>query len=61
MLSDDVATESDNFAHPMLQAIVADIHQSRALATLRDELLPKLISDELRVKDAEGFLRERAL
>jgi type I restriction enzyme R subunit len=28
---------------------------------LRDALLPKLISGELRVKDAERFLRERGL
>jgi type I restriction enzyme S subunit len=29
--------------------------QSRTLAALRDVLLPKLISGELRVKDAEGM------
>jgi type I restriction enzyme S subunit len=32
---------------------------SRTLAALRDALLPKLISGELRVKDAEKFI-ERA-
>ncbi|CAM3369291.1 restriction endonuclease subunit S [Rhodothermus bifroesti] len=35
--------------------------QSRTLAALRDALLPKLISGELRVKDAEKFLQERGL
>jgi len=30
--------------------------ESRTLAALRDTLLPKLISGELRVKDAEKFL-----
>jgi type I restriction enzyme, S subunit len=30
--------------------------QSRTLAALRDTLLPKLISGELRVRRAEGFL-----
>jgi type I restriction enzyme S subunit len=30
--------------------------QSRTLAALRDTLLPKLISGELRVKDAERFI-----
>jgi type I restriction enzyme S subunit len=34
---------------------------SRTLAALRDALLPKLISGELRVKDAERFLKERGL
>jgi hypothetical protein len=29
------------------------------LAALRDTLLPKLISDELRVKDAEKFINWR--
>jgi len=31
------------------------------LAALRDALLPKLISGEIRVKDAERFLKERGL
>ena len=35
--------------------------ESRTLAALRDALLPKLISGELRVKDAERFLEERGL
>jgi type I restriction enzyme S subunit len=34
------------------------IEESRTLAALRDALLPKLISGELRVKDAERFLAE---
>ena len=33
--------------------------ESRTLAALRDTLLPKLISGELRVKDAQRFLREQ--
>ncbi|MGE0824885.1 MAG: hypothetical protein AB7P18_22555 [Candidatus Binatia bacterium] len=32
------------------------INESRTLAALRDRLLPKLISGELRVKDAERFI-----
>ncbi|GBC94644.1 hypothetical protein HRbin16_00428 [bacterium HR16] len=35
--------------------------ESRTLAALRDALLPKLISGELRVKDAERFLEEKEL
>jgi type I restriction enzyme S subunit len=31
------------------------VAESRTLAALRDALLPKLISGELRVKDAEGI------
>ena len=37
------------------------VRESRTLAAIRDTLLPKLISGELRVKDAELFLRERGL
>lgn len=33
------------------------IFERAALATLRDTLLPKLISGELRASDAERFLR----
>ena len=36
-------------------------NESLSLAQLRDTLLPKLISGELRVPDAEAFLRERGL
>jgi len=35
--------------------------ESRTLAALRDALLPKLIRGEIRVKDAERFLKERGL
>jgi type I restriction enzyme S subunit len=31
----------------------ANIHESRTLAALRDALLPKLLSGEIRVADAE--------
>ncbi len=35
--------------------------EARTLAALRDVLLPKLIRGEIRVKDAERFLKERGL
>jgi type I restriction enzyme S subunit len=37
---------------PLFAAIHSNLHQSRTLATLRDTLLPKLLSGELRVTDA---------
>ena len=40
-------------AQPMLDRIVVNCHESRALAALRDALLPKLINGEIRV-DVEG-------
>ncbi len=40
---------------PSADHIIASIHESHTLAELRDTLLPKLISGELRVEDAERF------
>jgi len=44
---------------PSIDRIIAGTHESRTLASLRDTLLPKLISGDLRVEDAESFM-ERA-
>lgn len=42
------------------QQIVTNIEQSRTLATIRDTLLPKLISGEIRVKEAEKLVEDAA-
>jgi type I restriction enzyme S subunit len=44
---------------PIIESLWKRAVESRTLAALRDALLPKLISGELRVKDAEKFI-ERA-
>jgi type I restriction enzyme S subunit len=41
---------------PFVERIVASIYESHTLAALRDMLLPKLISGELRVKNTEKFI-----
>jgi type I restriction enzyme S subunit len=51
----------DQFSRPMYGKVVENALESRTLAALRDALLPKLISGEIRVKDAERFLQERGL
>jgi type I restriction enzyme S subunit len=56
---DSIAAAFTDKVRPSVDRIFAAIHESRTLAALRDTLLPKLISGELRVKDAERFL-ERA-
>ena len=43
-------------ARPWLAQAAHNIRESRTLAALRDTLLPKLLSGELRVKDAEKKL-----
>ena len=42
---------------PLFDQMVSNAQQSRSLAQLRDTLLPKLISGELRVGDADKYLR----
>lgn len=51
----------DNIIKPTFDRIHQNEAESRALAALRDALLPKLIRGEIRVKDAERFLKERGL
>jgi type I restriction enzyme S subunit len=46
------------FVEPMLDRIVSNIHESRTLAATRDLLLPKLMSGQVRVKDAEKLVGE---
>jgi type I restriction enzyme S subunit len=41
---------------PSVDRIIACIHESRTLAALRDTLLPKLISGDLRIRDAQRWL-----
>ena len=54
--SDEVFRAFEAKAWPMLNRTLSSREETRVLATLRDTLLPKLISGELRVKDAETFL-----
>ncbi|WP_455423732.1 hypothetical protein [Chloracidobacterium validum] len=56
-----VAKAFTELVQPLVERIVGGIHESRTLADLRNALLPKLISGELRVEDAERFLQERGL
>jgi type I restriction enzyme, S subunit len=57
----EVLSEMDRNFQPLLESTWQRAVQSRTLAILRDTLLPKLISGELRVKDAERFLKDRGL
>jgi type I restriction enzyme, S subunit len=48
-----VAQAFTETVRPAVDRIIAGIHESRTLAALRDTLLPRLVSGELRIKDAE--------
>jgi type I restriction enzyme, S subunit len=54
--SSEVIGKFEDMAMVLHQGIVANNRQSRSLAQLRDTLLPKLISGELRVPEAERFV-----
>lgn len=56
----DVLMVFNRQAASILSAVLANQRESQTLAQLRDTLLPKLISGELRIKDAERFMEERA-
>jgi type I restriction enzyme S subunit len=51
-----IAAAFDFAASPWLARVLDSRREARTLAQLRDTLLPRLISGELRVKDAERFL-----
>ena len=53
-----VVTAFDRAAASLLDRSLECRRESRTLAALRDALLPKLISGELRVKDVERFLEK---
>ena len=50
----------DRLVRPLFRRVVCNEYESRTLAALRDTLLPKLISGEVRVKDAEPVVAEAA-
>lgn len=55
-VNSDLFARFGNLVTPMFKRIERAMHQTRAIAALRDTLLPKLISGELRVPDAERIV-----
>lgn len=52
---DRLLTQFEIAAAPLLDRIKANVIESRTLAATRDALLPKLMSGEIRVRDAEAL------
>jgi type I restriction enzyme S subunit len=50
----------DKQIKPLADKVNNNYEQSRTLAAIRDTLLPKLLSGEIRVKDAERFVEKRS-
>ena len=59
--SQEVMTAFDATVEPVYAKIRLNLEKSRTLAALRNTLLAKLISGELRVPDAEKFCMEVGL
>ena len=55
-----VSAEFEAIVKPWRDRIVAGIHENQSLAALRDSLLPRLMSGELRVGDARAQVEEVA-
>ena len=51
--SDEVVDAFDGAVAPMLDLMRTRSHENRTLAATRDLLLPKLMSGEIRLRDAE--------
>ncbi len=54
------AERFEDLAGPILNRALGNRRQSETLAEMRDALLPKLISGEVRVKEAERIVAEAA-
>lgn len=59
--SADVLEEFVAISGALFERIVENEQQAQTLATLRDTLLPRLISGQLRLPDAETMLEEARL
>lgn len=54
----ELASLFDTRVKPLVGMILSNIHESRTLGTIRDALLPRLISGDLAVARASGFVGE---
>lgn len=52
----EVSQKYTEFIRPFIERIIENIHQSRTLSQIRDALLPKLLSGEIRVDDVDKQL-----
>jgi type I restriction enzyme, S subunit len=55
---EQVARSFSDIAQALYERVVSNMQQSTLLAATRDALLPKLISGEIRISDAEKMLEE---
>ena len=58
---ESILTIFNDSVGPMFDRWYDNLFESNTIASLRDALLPKLISGELRVPDAEKFVEEAGI
>lgn len=58
LVSEDLAQRFDEIVEPLITNILKNQRQSETLTQLRDTLLPRLISGQLRLPDAEHLIEE---
>jgi type I restriction enzyme S subunit len=56
--SREVAAAFDDIVGPLHARFTSNLFENRSLVAIRDYLLPKLMSGEVRLKDAEKLVRE---
>jgi len=57
---DEALNAFHEVASPIFESISTNHQQAQTLTTLRDTLLPRLISGQLRLPEAEAFVEEAA-
>ena len=53
-----IAKEYSNVVIPLFERMMANVHTTKTLESLRDTLLPRLISGQLRIPEAETLIEE---
>jgi len=56
--SSTIAKKYSNVVIPLFERMMANVHTTKTLETLRDTLLPRLISGQLRIPEAETIIEE---
>ena len=54
--TDSVLSAADSLISPLFNQVLMNSHESRTFAQLRDLLLPKLMSGEIRLHEAEKLV-----
>lgn len=59
--SADIAAKLNEAIHSLLARMIESTHQAQTLTQLRDTLLPRLISGQLRLPEAEAVVASNVL